>query len=140
MAPAVRRVRSAKNVAGKQKNRALALPWSIFMRQHPHAHLLTATCETENAPGSGYGGRVGQLRKLASALCRSGHFAVTSLRPVEDGGLVLVGLARREDAERLSRALGARTAPVLGDWRSHRAFIFDMKAARRISALVGNRR
>jgi hypothetical protein len=134
MPSAVRRPRSAGSVAGSEKDRARALSWGTFMKQHPRAHLLTGTYDAIEKLPKGIRSRATLLKQLAAEICRRGHHAVTTLRNFEDGDLAMVGLERQQDADRLCRAVDARIAPRFGGWLSHRSFSFDTDAAGRIAA------
>ena len=139
MPSAVRGPSSPRNFAGRQKNRAHALSWGAFMKQYPRAHLLTGGYDALEKLPKGHRSRAAVLKDLATAICRHGHYAVTTLRNIEDGDLAMVGVECRQDADRLSRIVDARIAPVFGGWHSHRSFSFDEMAYARIAARLAPR-
>src|SRR5260370_27133583 len=116
MPSTARMARSAGRIASRQEGQAGVLSWSAFMQQHPRAHLLTGTCDVADRLITGHRTRAALLKRLGSELCRLGHYAVTMLRNSEAGDLAMVAVERREDADRLSQAGEARSAPLICDW------------------------
>lgn len=114
--------------------RTHALSWAAFMKLHPRAHLLIGICDTNGACPKHGRNRATLLKELAATICWRGDYAVTRLRNVEGGSLAMLAAERRDDADRLSRVIGAQTAPLFGDWLSHRSFNFDDRATARIAA------
>ncbi|MFI5003188.1 MAG: hypothetical protein ACHQK9_25155 [Reyranellales bacterium] len=106
------------------------------MKRHPRAYLLMGVYDGNQEPPDKKPRHAALLKKLAMAICRHGPFAVTTLRNFEDGDFALAAVEHRADADRLTRAVKAHTAPRFGPWRSHRSFTFDAKAYSRISALL----
>jgi hypothetical protein len=122
-----------KKRIGKRPRSATELSWSAFTTRQVEAHLLMGDFDLDEKLVKGKRGGLGLLRELARALCRRGNYALTMLRHLDGGDLAMVGVDHREDANRLSRTLRARTAPRFGPWLSHRAFSVDAPAYRRIS-------
>jgi len=131
---ATRRPRPEKGVAESREGRAHRLAWSAFMKRHPHAHLVTGTCDAAGKPILRDRSRASLLKELAAAICRHGDYAVTTLRNFEDGDLTMIGIAHRRDADRLAGAVDANVAPRFGDWLTHRSFSFDAEMVGRMAA------
>src|SRR5271169_2378953 len=117
---------SVRRKAIPGENRALTLPgvaaelsWSAFMKRHTHAHLLMGVFTPDAELHGGRRSRLLLLRGLGQALCAHGDYSVTMLQDSEDGDLAMIGVAHREDADRISRTLRARTAPRFEPWCSH---------------------
>jgi hypothetical protein len=104
------------------------------MKRHPHAHLVTGTCNASGKRVRHGRSRPSLLEDLAAAICRHGDYAVTMLRNFEEGDLAMIGIAHRRDADRLARAIDAGVAPRFGGWLTHRSFRFDSKRVGTIAA------
>lgn len=136
MASAVRKPLSASSVAGRGKDPTRALSWAAFMKQHPRAHLLTGVCDDKEALASKRPGSTTLLKQLALAICCRGEYAVTTLQSIESGHFTMVAIESRQDADRLSKKVGARIAPRFGNWRSHRSFNLDVNSYGRIATYL----
>jgi hypothetical protein len=104
------------------------------MKRHPHAHLMTGTCDAAEKPRRADRSPASLLKELAAAICRHGDYAVTTLRNFEEGDLVMIGIVHRRDAERLAGAVDANVASRFGGWLTHRSFGFDAEMVRRKAA------
>jgi len=136
MTSPVRRTLSRERPGKERQVRAAELDWRTFMKRHACAHLLMGECDSDEKSMDEKRSRLVLLRGLAQALCRRGNYAVTILRSGEVGDLAMVGVEHREDADRISRAVHARTAPCFGAWGSHRCFNIDAAAYRRIALVL----
>jgi hypothetical protein len=106
------------------------------MARHARAHLLTGEYGLEDNLREERRGRLMLLKGLAHTFCRSGDYAVTVLRDRGAGDFAMIGIEHREDFNRISQAVRARTAPAIGSWRTHRSFGFDAAAYRRIALVL----
>jgi hypothetical protein len=104
------------------------------MKRHPHAHLVTGTCDGAGKRFRHARSRESLLKELAAEICQHGDYAVTTLRNFEEGDLVMVGIAHRRDVERLAGAVNANVAPRFGGWLTHRSFSFDVETDGRMAA------
>jgi hypothetical protein len=127
---AMRRPRPVAGVAERRKGRACHVAWGTFMQRHPHAHLVTGTCEAVEKLIRRDRTHASLLKELAAAICRHGDYAVTMIRNIAEGDLVMIAIAVRCDADRLAEAVDANVAPRFGDWLTHRSFGFEVEMVR----------
>jgi hypothetical protein len=106
------------------------------MKRHPHAHLVTGTFDAAWKPLRHGRSRASLLKELATAICRHGDYAVTTLRSFEEGDLVMIAVACRRDADRLAGAVDANVASRFGGWLTHRSFGFDVEMVGRVAVLL----
>lgn len=104
------------------------------MKRHPHAHLVTGTCDLAGKRLRHGRSRASLLKELAAAICQHGDYAVTTLRSFEEGDLVMIGIASRCDADRLAAVVDANVASRFGGWLTHRSFSFDVERGGRMAA------
>ena len=109
------------------------------MKRHCRAHLVTASHDCPETPlREGY--RAAEaLKLLASAICRRGSYAVTTLRNTDEGDCAMVAIQNREDANRFSEAVGACELPLFGRWLSHSSFVYDARSKARIDEYLAGR-
>lgn len=114
------------------------IAWSTFLKNHPasHHHLVVAVVPIDT--GLDLGTRHlqtlhGRLSKLVGRLAPEGAYSVTIVRQA-GAPEIHVAFEKREDANRLARAVGADPGAPSSDGASRRSFILDEATGAAIAA------
>ncbi|MGQ0585431.1 MAG: hypothetical protein ACT4O6_26115 [Reyranella sp.] len=119
------------------------MAWSTFLKSHParHTHLVVAgvPIDTDADLGTRHLQTLhGRLSKLMTRLAPEGAYSVTIVRQA-GAPEIHAAFEKRDDANRLARAVGARAdssqdAGASPDWASRRFFVLDEATGAAIAA------